>query len=289
MAGTDLRRRLTVAGVGIPAGVIVIYLGVWPVAVLLSIVAALGTGELYTIAERGDCYPFRRVGMIVSGLLVLLAAWAGSFSAWSVYAVGVLLGLTLLSLAGAVFLRLPDRSPLASVAVTVLAALYLGSTLSFGVHIRVLPGVSDGSPGWSGAIVLIFPLVVTWVGDSAAYFSGRRWGRAKLLHAVSPGKTRAGAVGGLFGAVVAAAAYSALLINPHTTMTVSLLSAAALGVLLGCIAQVGDLAESLLKREGRVKDSGMLLPGHGGMLDRFDSVLFTLPMTYALLLMLLGP
>jgi phosphatidate cytidylyltransferase len=221
----------------------------------------------------------------VSGLLVLLAGWAGGFSAWSALAIATLVGLTLIALAGSVFFRMPDDGPLASVAVTVLAPVYVGGTLAFGVHLRGLPGVSDGSLGWDGAIVLIFPLVVTWVGDSAAYFSGRRWGRTKLLPAVSPGKTVAGAVGGLLGAVIAAAVYSTLLINPHTSMILSWASAAILGLLLGGIAQVGDLAESLLKREAGVKDSGTLLPGHGGLLDRFDSVLFTLPVTYALLLL----
>jgi phosphatidate cytidylyltransferase len=85
--------------------------------------------------------------------------------------------------------------------------------------------------------------------------------------------------------VIAAAVYSTLLINPHTSIIVSWASAVIIGLLLGGIAQVGDLAESLLKREAGVKDSGSLLPGHGGLLDRFDSVLFTLPVTYALLLL----
>jgi phosphatidate cytidylyltransferase len=286
MAETDLGRRLIVAGVGIPLGILVIYLGEWFVSGLLAIVAVLGAREVYALTEARGWRPFRGLGAIAAGLLVL-AATVGGLTSWSVLAVCIVTAVTLLSLGGAVFSRRPEDGPIGAVASTIMGAVYLGATLSFGVHLRAFPGVSEGSAGWEGALILIFPLFVTWIGDSAAYFSGHRWGRTRLMPLVSPGKTVAGAIGGFGGSVSASVLYSVLLINPHAGVTLPLLSAVGVGVVLGCVAQIGDLAESLLKREAGVKDSGGLFPGHGGVLDRFDSVLFTLPITYGLFYLLL--
>ncbi len=288
MAGSDLGRRLAVAGVGVPLGVLVIYLGVWPVALLLSAFAALAAREVYLLSETSGCRPFRPLGITASALLVLSAARAGGVGSWSIAVVSIVLGLTLLTLASSVFLRTLDDRPLTSVATTVFGAIYPGITLGFGVHLRAFPGVADGQMGWDGALILIFPLTVTWIGDSAAYFSGRRWGRTKLRPAVSPGKTVAGGVGGLLGAIAAAMLFAGLLINAYSDAFLPSLSAAVIGLVLGCAAQVGDLAESLLKRGAGVKDSGGLFPGHGGVLDRFDSVLFTLPATYTILILMLA-
>jgi phosphatidate cytidylyltransferase len=197
--------------------------------------------------------------------------------------------LLLATLGSAVFFRGPSGQPLASVAVTLLGPLYLGVTLGFAVLLRAFPGISDGEPGWSGALVGIFPLTVTWVGDTFAYFVGHRWGRKKLIPSVSPGKTVAGGIGGLVGSIVTAVAFSELLLNPYSGTGLSLAAAGALGLVIGAVGQVGDLAESLLKRGAGVKDSGALFPGHGGVLDRFDSVLFALPATYVLLGLFVSP
>ena len=103
---------------------------------------------------------------------------------------------------------------------------------------------------------------------------------------MSPGKTVAGALGGLLGAVIGAVLVAALLVGPYAGFVLSPGTAVLVGVLVGAVAQLGDLAESLLKREAGVKDSGGLFPGHGGVLDRFDSILFALPVTYLLLAVL---
>ncbi len=289
MDGNDLGRRLMVAGVGIPCGVMVVYLGVWSVGVVLSIVAAIGVREVYLIAGASGGRPFQSLGIIASALLVLSAALTAQLAVWSIAAVTIVLGLSLVALVSAVFCRGPADRPLASVATTVLGVVYVGVTLSFAVHLRGFPGVADGGIGWDGALILIFPLTVTWVGDSVAYFSGHRWGRTKLLPSVSPGKTVAGAIGGLLGAMVTATLFAGFLINPHSGALLPWLSAALVGLIVGCVSQVGDLAESLLKREACVKDSGTLFPGHGGVLDRFDSIFFSLPVTYALFHFLLEP
>ena len=266
---------------------VVIYLGAWWVAAVVAVVAALGTFEVYRLAEARGARPFRWPGILASAFLVLSAAWSGSVATWSVWGWIALLGVTLVCLAAAVFRRGPQRGPLPAVAATLLGVVYVGGTLSFAVHLRAFPGVSDGVAGWDGAFLLIFVLTTTWCGDSGAYFVGHRWGRRKLLPSVSPSKTVEGAIGGLVGATAAAALFTFALVGPMGGPPLPVAGAALLGLLVGAVAQLGDLVESVLKREADVKDSGTLIPGHGGVLDRFDAVLFTIPLAYVLLPMFL--
>jgi len=289
VAEGDLKRRLWVAGLGIPFGIGIVYLGGWFLTVLVGVLASVGTWEVYRIAGARGWRPLPWLGVPAAIVFVLLAQWAaGDVAAWALPAWWLVLALTLGSLGAAVFVRGAGGDPLLAVAVTVFGALYVGGTLAFVVLLRAYPGVDGGGPGWAGAILLIFPLVATWFGDSVAYFVGRTWGRRKLLPRVSPAKTVEGGVGGLVGASGASALYALVLLGPGSPAFLPVAAAAVLGLLIGAVAQVGDLAESVLKREAGVKDSGALLPGHGGVLDRFDGVFFTVPLTYALLPFLLA-
>jgi phosphatidate cytidylyltransferase len=143
-----------------------------------------------------------------------------------------------------------------------------------------------GTRSWPGTALVFFPLVVTWVGDSAAMTGGRTFGGPKMAPTISPGKTRSGGVSGLVGAAVAGALLARFALAP-AGIPLGIGTGALLGLALGVVGQVGDLAESLLKREAGVKDSSHLIPGHGGVLDRFDSLIFVLPVA-ALLFNLLG-
>ncbi len=116
-------------------------------------------------------------------------------------------------------------------------------------------------------MLVLFPVVLTWSSDTFAYFAGRRWGTRKLIPRVSPGKTVQGAVGAVVGTVLVAVLYTFLLAR-FPTYRVGALEAVVFGLVISVAAQVGDLAESLFKRDAGVKDSGTLLPGHGGALDR---------------------
>lgn len=133
-----------------------------------------------------------------------------------------------------------------------------------------------------GPLLMLFVMVLIWVADTGAYFSGRRFGRAKLAPYISPGKTREGVYGALLGA-----ALCGLLLYQLRPQTGALLLLILFCLLLALVSVVGDLFESLLKRQAGLKDSGQLLPGHGGMLDRIDSLTAAAPV-YLLGLLLLG-
>jgi phosphatidate cytidylyltransferase len=131
------------------------------------------------------------------------------------------------------------------------------------------------------------PVLLTWASDIGAYAVGRTMGKRKLMPSVSPGKTVAGAVGALVVTAIVAWLYTRFVLTPATQLAFVRGGVVVFGLLVSVAAQVGDLAESLLKREAGVKDSSHLIPGHGGILDRFDSLLFVLPVSYVLLNVLL--
>jgi phosphatidate cytidylyltransferase len=183
---------------------------------------------------------------------------------------------TLFALVAAIWLRGVEGGPFSAVAATLFAALYTGGLLVYAMHLRHLPGVASA---WHGTALVFAPVLLTWSSDTAAYFTGRAFGRRKLIPKVSPGKTVEGAIGALVGTAIVAVLYTWVL-GRFQVNQLGIGAALAFGVLISVAAQVGDLAESLLKRDAGVKDSGTLFPGHGGVLDRVDSLLFTLPIAY---------
>lgn len=281
MAG-DLGRRVAVAGVGIPVGVAVVYLGGWPLTLTVALLAVVGTRESYGLARARGWRPFEGFGLAMAMALILAAGVLRSYEAWSPLALALFLLVTLGVLTGAVFRRGPTGDPLLAAGTTLLGLGYAALPLAFAVFLRELPEQMAGVPvsGWAATHLLFFPLVITWLGDTFAYFTGKHLGRRKLIPSVSPKKTVAGSVGGISGAALGAVAFAFLFLGPDAVHTLPLPVAALLGATLGAVAQVGDLAESVLKREAGVKDSGALLPGHGGVLDRFDAIYFTLPLSY---------
>jgi len=180
---------------------------------------------------------------------------------------GVAIGLIVLgALLGFLFLKADIREALTGVSVLVFGVFYVAWPLGHLISLRT---------AFNGQNLILFILVVTYGVDTGAYYVGRLLGRKKLSPVVSPGKTVEGAVGGVVAAVGAAFLGRWLFMKGLTTGNTVLT-----GLIFGVISQLGDLSESLLKRSAGVKDSGSIIPGHGGMLDRVDSLIFTIPAFY---------
>ncbi len=277
----ELGRRVLFALVAIPLAGGVVYLGGWPFALLLALVAGLGAWEFFRLAAAGGVHAFDKAGIGLAALipLVLHANRVGITRV--PLAAGALAVLILF--ASAVFRRVGGR-PLSAVGATIFGVLYTGGMLSFGYLLRYHRFVIEDI---AGLVLIGLPLVLTWATDIGGYAFGRLFGRTKLYPAVSPGKTRVGALGGVVLAVLAAWLYTEFLLRPFAHLGFTATGLVLFAVLVSATAQVGDLAESLLKREAGVKDSSALIPGHGGVLDRFDSMLFVLPVAAVLLTELL--
>ena len=288
MAGAELGRRVAVALVGIPLVLGALVLGGWVLGGVVAAAAALTVREFYGLARARGVRPFDLLGMAATAGVVLLATARPTPAEAAPGALGVLLLVSLLALGGAFWRRWPGGEPMASAAVTVTGVLYVGVPLAFVPLLRWIPSTAPGALGgnaWDATAFVLLPVLVTWAGDTAAYFGGRALGRRKLAPRASPGKTVEGALFGLAGSTAAAVVVSVWALADLPFHAVPPLTAAWVGALLGVTAQVGDLVESVLKREAGVKDSGGLLPGHGGLLDRLDSLLFVFPATWGLLLL----
>jgi len=260
------------------------YLGGWVLAALLALCAVLAARELFQMAEKKRALPLEGVGLAGAAGLIALAAVNPARGIDTPLLNAGLVVIVLAALTASIWQRGVQGEPLLSVAVTVMGAVY-PALLAFALFLRHLPLVA--SP-LHGTALLLFPVVLTWLSDTFAYFAGRLWGKKKLIPKVSPGKTVAGSVGAVVGTPLAALGYS-ILLQRFPTWQMGMVEALVFGVLVSVAAQVGDLAESLLKRDVGVKDSGRLLPGHGGALDRFDSLFFTLPLGYAFFVLVVGP
>jgi phosphatidate cytidylyltransferase len=272
-----------VAAVGIPIAVAAMYLGGWVLAVLLALCAVLSTRELFRMAELKRAFGLDAVGMLGAAGLIALAALDPSRGVETPLLFCGVVAVVIAALTAAIWQRGVAGEPLLSVAVTLMGAVY-PALLMFALFLRHLPDVTSRL---HGTAILLFPVVLTWLNDTFAYAAGRMWGKRKLIPKVSPGKTVAGALGGVIGTPLSAVGYSFVL-TQFPTWRVGVVEAAVFGLLISVAAQVGDLGESLLKRDVGVKDSGRLLPGHGGALDRFDSLFFTLPVAYGFLMLVVG-
>jgi len=289
MSKGDLIRRFGVAAIGIPLALLVVIKGGWLLTLFVASLAALATQELNALASARGVRVFPLLGIGGTVVLVLLAGWTRSFFLWAPWALVSLILLFFLSSVSALRLRAPEHRPLLASSLTVVSALYLGGCFSFAVFLRHFPEAGGWPPPElpsRGAVILAFPLAVTWMADTAAYLFGSLFGKRKMMPDVSPGKTVEGGASGLLTAVLVGAFMGWVFLKIHPDPIVAGLLGGAMGFLLGITTQLGDLIESLFKREAGVKDSGTLLPGHGGILDRFDALIFTLPFAYGLFYLL---
>jgi phosphatidate cytidylyltransferase len=264
-----VRERATTAAILVPVLLIVIALGGIVLSAAIALITVLAAREVFTLLRTAGHPALPALGSVLALTVVLDAAFPNVLegSGLLLIAIGVVL------VAVAAFTRPDPRDGLATWVATVFGALYV-SMLAFVIRLgQAGPPVPADAPlailgserGW-----IILLILAVWSYDTGAYLVGRQFGREKFLTHISPSKTYAGLAGGVIATtVVVGLLLFGLGQNP--------LHALVLGPLTALAAQAGDLAESMLKRAAGVKDSGSLIPGHGGMLDRVDSFLFAAP------------
>ena len=288
---SELAKRVVSALVAAPLAIGAVYWGGAALATFLGVIAAAGAWEFYRMARGAGAAPFAGAGIALAAAAPLVAhahhlpARSGPGPLFTLPAVVPVLAMLAL-FAAAIWRRGVAGRPLVAVASTVLGVAYVGVPIAYGYALRYHAYAIGRA---AGSAVVMFPVLLTWASDIGAYAFGRMLGRHKLIPAVSPGKTVEGALGGLLCTMLVAIAYEAWVLRPVAQLAMAPWWAAAFGLAISVAAQIGDLVESLLKREAGIKDSSRLIPGHGGVLDRVDSLLFVLPLAYLLLGAMLLP
>jgi phosphatidate cytidylyltransferase len=284
---SNLASRFLVAAVAIPAALVVVYIGGWALAGALAVLCVAGTREVYNLARSGGMKPLDGLGFVgaaaVPFCVFLTAPGAGGpgFDP-AVLWLGAAVWLMLVMVSAA-RTRSSDDRPLASVSVTVFGVLYAGCMLALLVLLRH-PSVPLTS--WAATWLVFLPLVVVWVCDTLAMTGGSLIGGPKLSPSLSPNKTWAGAISGTLGGMIVAPVFGVLLLRPNE-VSVPIWMLVVFGFVISVVGQAGDIAESQLKREVGTKDSGAFFGGHGGVLDRLDSLYWAIP-TSVILLALFG-
>ena len=231
---------------------------------LAIIAAAVGQYELYTMARARGITPLTILGIVLGALIVLtvyrpILPYRGGPYFWITLCVFAVIVARLFS-------RRPVEGAIEDIAVTLFGIMYVALLFAFQVAIHA------GPPGkkW-----LAFLYLVIWASDTGAYYVGTAFGKHRLYEKISPKKSIEGLMGGVLASVLVA-----ILCKLWLVPLLGIIEAAALGAVLALAGTVGDLAESLIKRSAGVKDSGTIIPGHGGILDRMDSILFAAPVLF---------
>lgn len=266
--------RIMVAIVGIPLLIYILYNGGLPLLIFTDIIIGIAAYEFYNMAEMGGKKPYKLAG-IIGAIAVPNILFLSELNVIEIDNMGILALITILLIGYRVLQNKVENSS-SDIGVTVLGILYVSVLFSHVILISFLP---------NGGKWLLTAQIMVWVCDSFAYFTGLTIGRKifdRGFSSISPKKSIEGALGGIFFTVVSLyflEKYFKLIDNGN----LGLFNIILIGIFISLVAQIGDLGESMFKREFKVKDSGTILRGHGGVLDRFDSMLFVAPVAYYLL------
>ncbi len=274
--GSSVGQRWLTAAIVIPVVLLFVWFGGWASFAAILLIVVLGTFELHSMLLHAGYHPLIWISFVLSVLFLI----AAMLPAQRLLILETSLGVALLVSFPWLFFRQQLDGALVDWSLTLAISIYLGWPMSFFLLLRGNgSGVLHTASGqWlylpPGAWWVLVSLLGVWAFDGAAFFAGRYFGRHKLAPLISPGKTWEGVIGGFVCSIITS------LIVTVIPLGVPWYLAIVLGLLIGAAAVVGDLAESLIKRQTNVKDSGQIMPGHGGMLDRIDSVLFAIIVTY---------
>jgi len=287
-----LWKRVAAALVGVPILILLLFLGNGEVfALVVCALSVVGVHEFYSAVAKVKAQPAAPFGW-AGVLIACAAAWGRTQGVSLFWLVPALTALLMAALATQIVRS--NRAPIRDLGCTVLGAVYVGLLLPHLILIRGIGvTISHSLFNWYslGARLMLFVFLVTWAADTGAYFIGRSFGRRALCPSLSPGKTVEGFLGGLLAAFVAGTVFFVPLVGsvlPPFSAANTVFHGTALGLIAGILGPIGDLSKSALKRELEIKDFGDTIPGHGGVLDRFDSIMFVAPAAYYYFLMLLS-
>ncbi len=259
-----LKYRLLTSLIGVPFVIYVAYKGGWIFFLSILTIVIIATYEFFKIAKnRGIIFslPFS----ILLNIIILFLIFNNKFE----YIIPMLLFFIVFSSAYKALFQNDIERLLEKVSFEVFSSLYIAVPLSYFILIRSLP---------DGGRLLILLLAMAWLNDSFAYFIGKKWGKIKINTHISPNKTREGAIGGFVGGTISALIFGYF-------FQFNLVSVFFLSIIVISISQIGDLVESAFKREVGIKDAGTIIPGHGGILDRFDGLIYATPLFYYLIIL----
>lgn len=253
-----MTQRIVAAVVLIPVVLALIYLGgLWSVALFL-VMGLVGAFEFYRMLAVADYYPAIWLGILWTAVLILHGWQPETLPLDLVLTAGLIITL--------IYTLFQTEQPLRTFLGTSAVAVYLGVLIADIVALRLLP---------NGLWWLLLALLITWTSDTLAYFTGVAFGRHKMWPRLSPKKSWEGTAGGFIGGALAGG-----LVAMFAPLPIGFATGAIVGLIGAVLGLFGDLSISMVKRQVGVKDSGNIIPGHGGMLDRLDSLLFVVPFVY---------
>ncbi|MFK8044195.1 MAG: phosphatidate cytidylyltransferase [Crocinitomicaceae bacterium] len=266
-----LKRAIT-GGIFVAILVLAIVFGELYFHILFGLIATVSLHEFYNLFPSKRISPNTGFGLLIGVLLYIIGSWTISYSYSPKYFVSILL-LCFPLLAFAELYR-KHKAPFQNIGITILGWIYIVFPLIL-LHLLIW---DYNAEGWTNYLPVLTLFILVWTSDTFAYLVGKNFGKHKLFPRISPNKSWEGFLGGLFFAAVVG--YIIALITEQSFGLYI-----GLGVLIASVGTVGDLVESMLKRSLGIKDSGTILPGHGGMLDRIDAVLYVIPVVYLYLMM----
>lgn len=264
----NLTIRVLVATIGIPLIVLITLYGKLPFFAFILAISTLATYEYYKLANLKNSAPIVLLGMLAIFAIDLI------FYFDKVQHLVSLFILTILLIGLVELFRKPKPggwSAISNLATTLFPIFYIGLSLGTLIGLRE----SKYFDYFKAGVFIISIFAIIWICDTAAYFVGKSFGKRKLYERVSPNKTVEGFIGGLIFAFI-----SSFIAKYAVLDSLTIYDAVAIATIVGIFGQLGDLVESLIKRDAGVKDSSNIIPGHGGVFDRFDSLIYVAPLVY---------